>query len=325
MRFRVLFGSALAVLSSSLGLEAAQTPSVAAAQTPSAAATAPAQWPAECRLTRVATLPMTEHDGHVMVPVAVNGTTLNFIVDTGGYVTAISARVADVLGMKRHGIRFNRITDVAGKAADFYVTADTFQMSHEVAKHFELMVAPLGPGEDGILAPDLLANFDVELDFGGMTLNLFRHRPCSEWTVYWTSAFITLPFNMSERTHLRTDVTLDGKDTLAILDTGAPTSLLSFEEADDLFDLNGKSPGVQPLGMVGGASGGVVKSYRYPFKALTMGGVIVSNPHILLTAGDNFLRTDRASLLLGMDVLRHLHIYIAYRDRTLYISDAAAN
>ena len=306
MRFRILFGSTLAVFFLMCG------PALAA-------------WPAECRLSLVARLPMTAHGGHVMVPVTVNGTALNFIVDTGGYVTTINARVADVLGMKPHGIRFNRITDVGGKEADFYVTADTFQMSHEVARKFDLMVAPLAPGEDGILAPDLLGNFDVELDFGGMVMNLFRHHPCPDQAVYWTNAFISLPFNMSSRTHMRAEVTLDGKDTRAVLDTGAPSSLLSFEEADDLFDLNEKSPGIQPLGVVEGGSGGEIKSFTYPFKSLAMGGVIVSNPHILLTAGDNFLRDDRASLLLGMDVLRHLHLYIAYRERTLYVSDAAAN
>lgn len=306
MRFCIWFGSASAALFLAFG------PAIAA-------------WPAECRLSLVARLPMTEHGGHVLVPVTVNGTALNFIVDTGGYVTAINARVADVLGMKPHGIRFNRITDLGGKDADSYVTADTFQMSHEIAKRFDLMVAPLGPGEDGVLAPDLLGNFDVELDFGGMVMNLFRHHPCSDQAVYWTNAFISLPFDMITRTHIRADVTLDGKDTRAVLDTGSPVSILSLEKADDLFDLNEKSPGVQPLGVVEGGSGGTLKSYVYPFKSLAMGGVIVTNPHILLTEGDNFLHDDRASLLLGMDVLRHLHLYIAYGERTLYISDAAAN
>ena len=62
MRFCIWFGSASAALFLAFG------PAIAA-------------WPAECRLSLVARLPMTEHGGHVLVPVTVNGTALNFIVD----------------------------------------------------------------------------------------------------------------------------------------------------------------------------------------------------------------------------------------------------
>jgi predicted aspartyl protease len=307
MRFRIIFGSALAVLFLLPGPAVAQRP-----------------WPVDCRLSPVARFPMTRHGNHVLIPVMVNGKTLNFIVDTGGYATAISKKAAAALSMRKHGIHLNRIEDVGGKDADSYVVADTFQMGHERAKNFELMVASLADGEDGILAPDLLRNFDVELDFGGMTMTLFRHHPCSDWAVYWTQAFIALPITVTNNGHMRVTVTLDGQEMRAILDTGAPMSLLSFERAGHFFDLDEKSPGVRPLGAVTGGSGGKADIYSYPFKSLAMGGVIVSHPRIFLTAGDNFIGTDNASLLLGMDALQHLHLYIAYGDDTLYVSDAAA-
>lgn len=307
MRFRIIVGSALAVLFLLPGPAAAQQP-----------------WPVDCRLSPVARFPMTRHDGHMLVPVTVNGKTLNFIVDTGGYASAISKKAAAALGMRKRGIHFNQIKDVGGKDADFYVVADTFQIGHERAKNFELLVATLADGEDGVLAPDLLRNFDVELDFGGMTMTLFRHHPCSDKAVYWTQAFIALPITVTNNGHMRASVTLDGQEMRAILDTGAPASLLSFDKAGDYFNLNTKSPEVRPLGVVMGTSGGDLKTYSYPFKSLAMGGVIVSHPKIVLSTGENFLDYDNASLLLGMDVLQHLHLYIAYEDHTLYVSDAAA-
>ena len=187
------------------------------------------------------------------------------------------------------------------------------------------MVSEQSEGEDGILAPDLLRNFDVEMDFAGMTLTLFRHHPCSDWAVYWTKAFVALPVTITSDGHLRVPVTLDGQDTRAILDTGAPVSLLSFERAGHLFGLDEKSPGVQPIGSITGASGGKADVYGYAFKSLAMGGINVANPRILLTKGDNFIDSDNASVLLGMDVLSRLHLYIAYEAATLYVSDAAAN
>jgi predicted aspartyl protease len=306
MRFRIILGSVLAAFSL-------------------AAAHADEAWPHDCRLSPVARFPMTEHHGHVMIPVTVNGKTLNFIVDTGGYATSIGENAADALGMHKHGVHLNRIEDVGGKDASDYVVADTFQIGHELAKDFQLVVSAPAEGEDGILAPDLLRNFDVELDFGGMTLTLFRHHPCSDWVVYWTKAFVALPITVTQDGHMRVPVTLDGKDTRAILDTGAPVSVLSFDRAEDLFGLDEKSPGVVRAGSVVGGAGGKADAYSYAFKSLAMGGVIVANPRILLTKGDNFLDTDNASVLLGMDVLSRLHLYIAYEEGTLYVSDAAAN
>lgn len=314
MRFQILFGLALTALSFSFAT--AQTPAPSVATTP---------WPVECRLHPVARFPMTRHRGHVMIPVTVNGQALNFIVDTGGYATTINANVADALGMKRHGIHLNQIQGIGGKDADSYVIADTFQMGPELAKNFQLMIGPQTKGEDGVLAPDLLRNFDVELDFGAMTMTLFRPHPCSNWAVYWTKAFIALPVTLTNNGHMRISVALDGQETRAVLDTGSPGSLLSFDRAGHLFGLDEKSPGVQPRGIVGGGTGGQVKVYSYPFKSLTMGGVTVSNPDILLSTGDNFIDNDNASLLVGMDALHHLHLYISYADDKLYVSDAAAN
>ena len=265
---------------------------------------------------------MSENGGHLTVPVMVNGTPLNFVVDTGGVFTAISARAAKTLNMRSTGFLF--VTDVSGARTVPVVVADMFQMGHEQAKNFSLMVATLEPGEDGILAPDLLRNFDVELDFASMTMKLFRHRHCPDHTVYWTDAFIVVPFHTSNMTHMRAAVKLDGKDTDAILDTGAPMSVLSLNEANVLFDLDAASPGVQYLSKVGGIAGTQVDAYSYAFKSLSLDRVVVSNPHILLTKGRNFLNADGAALLLGMDVLRYLHLYISYGDNTLYVSDAEA-
>ena len=116
MRFRLIFVAALAALSLT-------------------AARAGEAWPKECRLSPVARFAMIKHGSHVMIPVLVNGKTLNFIVDTGGYATAISKKAADALALQKHGIHLNRIEDVGGKDASFYVVADTFQMGHELAKY----------------------------------------------------------------------------------------------------------------------------------------------------------------------------------------------
>jgi len=56
-----------------------------------------------------------------------------------------------------------------------------------------------------------------------------------------------------------------------------------------------------------------------------MGGVTVTNPRIMLTEGRNFLSSNDATILLGMDMLPRLHLYIAYREQKLYVTDAQAH
>ncbi len=107
-----------------------------------------------------------------------------------------------------------------------------------------------------------------------------------------------------------------------ILDSGSPVSLLGMGAAGRMFDLDEKSPGVVPAGTLSGGAGGQIGAYAYPFKSLTMGGLAVANPKILLSDTHSFGK-DRAQGLLGMNVLRRLHLYFAYRERELYISAAS--
>lgn len=45
-------------------------------------------------------------------------------------------------------------------------------------------------------------------------------------------------------------------------------------------------------------------------------------PELGTRLGDTSQSGDFADMLLGMNVLRHLHVYIAYKERKLYITPA---
>ena len=80
--------------------------------------------------------------------------------------------------------------------------------------------------------------------------------------------------------------------------------------------------------------------YRAQFKSLSGGGIAAANPKILLVRDaladrlreeafeSRHLMPDTVrtpQLILGMDVLSKLHIYIAYRERKLYVTAGAAH
>jgi predicted aspartyl protease len=289
------------------------------------AAQAQTAWPEECRLHRVARLPMTLVDDRVTVPVTVNGAAKNFLVDTGGYATSISQANVDAMKLEPHDIVFNRITDAGGKDAKQYVYADSFRLGALEAKKFDLMVdQSTAKGIDGVLSPDLLRNFDVEFDFAAMTMNLFRPHPGDGKAAYWTKDSITMPMDVTKTGHTRVEVTLDGEEMDAILDTGASLSVMPFDAARRFFSLEPDSAGVVQAGHLGGSQGSVIGAYRYSFKSLSMGGVAVSNPRLALADTTNILSDEHVSLVVGMTEMRYLHLYFAYHEQKLYISAVQA-
>jgi hypothetical protein len=100
---------------------------------------------------------------------------------------------------------------------------------------------------------------------------------------------------------------------------------MSLEWAESLFDLKEDSPGMKRLG----AEGSQNPSYRYPFKMLALDGVTISNPDIVLVpdkvSGRHHCRFCGPDLILGMGVLRQLHLYIAYKEKRLYVTAATAH
>ncbi|HEY5085118.1 MAG TPA: retropepsin-like aspartic protease, partial [Rhizomicrobium sp.] len=217
--------------------------------------------------------------------------------------------------------------DVAGKAATHYAVADSFKLGAMEAKNFELKVDDddTSGAMDGVIAPDLLRNFDVEFDFASHTLNLIRPHSCDGKAAYWTARYIAIPMEITPDGHTRVDVALDGETMGAILDSGASISLMSFGAARRYFDLKADSPGVTKAGHVSGSTGNAVDAYRYDFKSLSMGGVSVSHPKLVLADSPSVLLNENVSLIFGMSELRFLHLYFAYHERKLYVSAADAH
>jgi hypothetical protein len=59
---------------------------------------------------------------------------------------------------------------------------------------------------------------------------------------------------------------------------------------------------------------------------MTFGGVSVVNPDIMLVP-DSVSRMHASSdhIVLGMGILRQLHLYIAYHEKELYVTPASAH
>src|ERR1700744_3380768 len=184
-------------------------------------------FPEECRLVRQAALPFHCVDGKMVVALQVNDHPLHFIVDTGAVFSGIDRDVAKSIGLGRGPLGFSfDLTDTGGGKIKSISRIDDIKFGTLKSGSLTLVSVALPKGEDGILAPDLLRNFDVEIDPAHQVINLFKPHSCSDHVVYWTNDFAKLPITRTALDQIKVPVSIDGVPTQALLDTGVAHTLI---------------------------------------------------------------------------------------------------
>ncbi len=273
-----------------------------------------------------------------LVPVKVAGMPVQMLLDTGGVYSEISGATADELKLPVQTGNFD-LYGVSGASTSLF-TAATLEIGSLKADKAALVVDPGLSSSDktrvGILAPDILRHYDVHLDFGENTLTLLSPDHCEGKVIYWpASAVAVVPMEVLESGHIVITVVLDGKSVTAIIDTGASGSTLTIPAAETYFDLKLGSADTPESGELKPGS----KTYKHTFKTLDFEGVAVGNIHVDIipdmTHGimenrpaigtriaERKKDENKADMLIGMDILRHFNLYIAYKEQKLYITPA---
>lgn len=236
----------------------------------------------------------------------------------------LSTKTVETLGLPKAPLRYAYVVMFGGLKIDHNTIAHDIDFGGLKAAQMPFLItpAPLPEGVSGILSNDVLRVYDDEFDFANARFNLFLQDHCQTNLAYWTKDdHAEIPFRLNEVGHIEFLVELDGQSIHALLDTGAYRSTLQLEQAQSLFGFKDDDPGLKTVGKT--SHGNVSK---YPFKVLKFGGVSVSNPDVLLFPRRAIaLPGNNPSLVLGMDVLRQLHLYIAYGEKKLYVTAASAH
>jgi predicted aspartyl protease len=266
--------------------------------------------------------------GGLIVPMKIGSQSVSMLVDSGGIITGIRDTVADRIGLYMNPMAMEEQMRMFGGARiSRFTIAPEVELGGLKAKRFPLVIMPqetmMGSDIDGILAPNVLSKYEVEFDFANAKLNLFTRDHCEGQVVYWTTEpYAAIPIVVDERSwHLTLPVMLDGHRIKATIDTGSSRSILSWETAKDLFALDEKSPDVKEV------PGSSLHALHYPFKTLSMQDVNVANPDLLLVPDGNshMMMFGGPPMILGMGVLRQLHLFLSYKEKKLYATPASAH
>ena len=300
---------------------------------------------AECGpLHGVASVDMaTDRYGRMTIPVTLAGQHRRMLVDTGAYITSLTPEAVTDLGLETSHTSMT-IEDILGNRSDHLAIVPTMTLGRLSSDQVKLFILP-GPPQDadtaqshgpdevaGIFGSDYMRNYDIDLDFGAKKFRLISPDHCEGKVVYWRPQnFSIIPMTISKNNDIILPMKLDGEDIKALIDTGADQATMDGRLAKRLFGLEPDPKGAEVIN--GERVAGII---HHTFKALEIEGLTISNidvdivPDVASTKETmdetSYRRTvggdDPYQLILGMKELRQLHIYIAYRERKLYISPA---
>jgi predicted aspartyl protease len=297
------------------------------------------------QLTMLASVPMSyDGSGRPIVPVTIGTAQKSMLVDTGGAFSEIGLPTVDQLGLPREKAPVEQI-GVSGESSDQEADVAPFVIGNLVARHVEFMIDPdkskYAGGMDGIIGPTILRYYDADFDFGANKFNLLSQDHCAGKVIYWPAAAVAVvPIRVARAVgHIVVPVTLDGIKFNAAIDTGASYTFMTTGVAESSFGLKLDSADTPIVASLSGP--GAARVYRHKFHSLELEGIAISNPTIDIIPDLNRSRLSSAPALgsrlathdeaqsleditVGDDVLRHLHVYVAYREQMLYLTPAGA-
>jgi hypothetical protein len=265
--------------------------------------------------------------------------TIDFVPTQKGAGSYSSGRTADtgidgsaigrsMYGSASGGMSGNAIAIFNAKGTMFHSWADAnpFILGSMQVNHLQFVVTDFPrPGSGGILSAGFFQKYDLDLNFGAHELNMFAPDHCKGQVLYWRApGAAKLPIRY-QNGRITVRASVDGKEMDAVIDTGSPRSEIGIHDADRLFGITAGSPGVTPAG---------ADLYAYDFKTLSFGDVSIDNPHLVLTPSilvrgvntgpqtGTLLRNDpdQPALVIGTDLLKLLHLYIAFNERMVYVT-----
>jgi predicted aspartyl protease len=279
--------------------------------------------------------------GLVGMPVTLNGVEKKFLLDTGGgMANYISGAVAEEL--KLNLVAGRPSFDARGNTFDRVTTIRQVTLGSATIGNVRFGVAP-DLGFDGVLSAGHFARrvlgeagADLDIDFAAMRLNVYAPDHCAGAGITWPhQALAAVPVTLDQG-HIQFPVTLDGQALTAIIDTGAPWTVFDIARARRKLGFTPTAasapPGTPP-------DDPAEQIYFRQYTALAFEGVTIANPLMVLRpfsigGGRNDpvnlgSRARHASadqrtpdIIIGMEVLRHLHLYYAANEEKLYITPA---
>ena len=272
-----------------------------------------------CRLVRIAEWPVRFEGELPVVDGAINGRKINVLLDTGAYASLLTRAAADRLGLATRG-NYESMTGFGGESEVTTTRLDELYVAGAVRNNVRVRVGgerPI-PGVDFILGDDFFRNADMEFDYAEGVVRLFQPKDCRDAPLaYWDKAAPSVPMEDDHKVVI--GIKVNGKDVLALLDSGASSSVVHLAFAAKV-GVTPQSPGVVPGGCTGGIGANAVRQWIAPFERLEFQGEIIRDARLGIADFTPELARLTPEVILGTDFLRAHRVMVARSQRKVYFT-----
>ena len=260
--------------------------------------------------------------GPSSVPVEINGTKQALTFATATPFTQISEAMAQSLGLP---------------VADKQITVSKLTFGKLEGTNVKMPVMggrggrggrggpgdPAGPGGGaGWLGLNHMLSYDVDVDFGTDKLKFFDQDHCPGGVLYWQASVVgVMPITISNG-RVTVPVMIDGKELTGVIDTTATGLNVKEAVAEKILGL---APGMEGKTHTGTLALGTIGLKNTRFNLVTngaqVGGSAVASA-INRSSAMQFA-VAQPEVIIGMDLLRKLHLYMAFGEKKLYVTPAS--
>jgi predicted aspartyl protease len=293
-----------------------------------------AQAAGDCRLKQVASIPITiGPSGRILLEASINDQPVKLLLDTGASFSLLDRSFVQRAGLPLIDTRTLGY-GLTGRGINQGTRVGTLKLGTAVSRDGDFAVGDSTGGRDGgvgLFGADYLSNYDIEIDLAARRVVFYAQDHCPGQVVYWAKEYFRLPLSLTRSKRPDADIAVDGKPLRALIDTGASGNAMRLSVARRLFDIAPDAEGVQHRKATG--IDGTVDGFNHVFDSLTFGDITLRNTNVAIesidvgkgaaNAGSHMLGTiDQEDILIGMTLLRKLHLFIAYSESALYFTIA---
>ena len=282
---------------------------------------------AACPTTPAASLPLTNVQDKLLVPVTLNGSAEQLALDTGAGVTVISQDAAGRLYIPHDYDHAAELGGVGGASSVLYIgQVEALDLAGLHFKNQSFPIANLdlrtadGTRVAGFLGADILHKFDLDLNIPAGRLDLWRREGCGDGAPPWQADADGIPFELDAGNHILVPFKVEGVTLTALLDTGAPLLSMTTRAAyragltEDSLENDMRIGGT-------GVNENAWAGHLHRFNDVQFAGASFPGlpaeiiPSKSVSAYDGL---GGADALIGVRLLQNTRLWISYRTKMLY-------
>jgi tetratricopeptide (TPR) repeat protein len=256
-------------------------------------------------------LSFTSHDGHILIPVTLNGLRVKCHVDTGNNGgLAIDQKTAAAL--KIEAVAEEKTAGVEGESVEKIGLIDELRIGDSTISHVpvSLVDSCLGGAAEANLGLAILRRFNLSIDYKNKQFVLYRLSLAPDQPSLEAKAAAVIPFWVRPLIIIRAKIN-GGPEIPCILDTGAGIPVLHVEYYYELLP-----KGVKPAVMPGGKKG-----LPYLLVTLELNGLTFRNVFSVVLDLSSIYETGSfyIPVIVGASVLQNSVIHFDFKNMELAI------